>query len=332
MAFWYPKSIPLANLPTRIEKLKTLSEMWGGPEIYVKRDDLTGCTLSGNKVRKLEFAVAEALEAGADTLVTCGGLQSNHARATAVAAAKVGMHSLLILRGEEGSREGGNLFLDRLLGAEVQFITPEAYETVDDLMAGIAETLRKQGRKPYVIPEGASNETGYFGYVRAAEEILEQSRETGLNVDVIVTATGSGGTLGGLVLGCKLFGLKVQPVGINVCSTAEAFQERIHGVIRRMIAKYDWDFDVAKDEIVLIDGYVGEGYALSRPEELALITDVARLEGVVLDPVYTGKAMFGLRDQIRRGRFRKGQRILFLHTGGIFGLFPKQGAFEDAWT
>ena len=331
MTFQYPKSIPLANLPTPITKLERLSEKWGGPEIYAKRDDLTGCALSGNKIRKLEFSVAEAIDLGSDILITCGGIQSNHARATAVTATRVGMESFLVLRGDPPSEFEGNLFLNRLVDAQFQFITKEAYEDVDTIMAEVAEALRKQGKRPYIIPEGASNEIGYFGYIRAAEEISQQLKMMNLKIDTIVLPTGSGGTLGGLLLGQRLFELKAQPRGINVCDTAPYFQDRIHDVILKMISKYGWDLTISKEEITLIDGYVGEGYALSRPEELELIAEVARTEGLILDPVYSGKTMFGLRDQIRRGQFKKGEKILFLHTGGIFGLFISNKLFDVIW-
>jgi len=331
MAFQYPKSIPLANLPTPITKLERLSEKWGGPEIYAKRDDLTGCALSGNKIRKLEFSVAEAIDLGSDILITCGGIQSNHARTTAVTATRVGMESFLVLRGDPPSEFEGNLFLDRLVDAQFQFITKEAYEDVEIIMAEIADTLRKQGKRPYIIPEGASNEIGYFGYIRAAEEISQQLKMMNLKIDTIVLPTGSGGTLGGLLLGQRFFELKAQPWGINVCDTAPYFQDRIHDVILNMISNYGWDLTISKEEITLIDGYVGEGYALSRFEELELIAEVARMEGLILDPVYTGKAMFGLRDQIRRGQFKKGEKILFLHTGGVFGLFINNKLFNDIW-
>jgi len=327
----YPPSIHLANLPTPIEKLEKISALWEGPEIYIKRDDLTGSSLSGNKVRKLEFAVADALKQNADTLITCGGIQSNHARATAVTASRMGMSSFLILRRDRNAKNGGNLFIDELVGADFKFITPEEYKRVDDIMADVAEMLRKKGKKPYIIPEGASNEIGYFGYIRAAEEISKQLKKMKLDIDFIITATGSGGTLGGLILGKKFFDLKTQPIGVNVCDTAIAFQNRIHNVFVKITSTYKWNIKIQKDEISLIDGYVGKGYALSRSEELKFITEVARLEGIVLDPVYTGKAMFGLRDQIYKKHFKKGQKILFIHTGGIFGLFPKRKEFTEVW-
>lgn len=326
MSFQYPQTISLAQRPTPIQKMVRLTEAWDGPEIYMKRDDLTGCLLSGNKVRKLEFSVAEASSQGADTLITCGGIQSNHARATAVVAARLGLKSLLVLRGQERGAPDGNLFLDRLVGATFRFITQEDYKQVDAIMAEAAGEVKERGGTPYIIPEGASNEIGYFGYIRAAQEINEQMREQGLHFDYMVTATGSGGTLGGLVLGREIFHLAPEPLGINVCDTAAFFKNKIHSVFSKMRSRFGWDLTVAKEEIRLIDGYVGRGYALSRPEELELIREVAALEGIVLDPVYTGKAMFGLKDQIRKGFFKPKDKVLFLHTGGIFGLFPVREA------
>jgi len=330
MRFTYPKFIPLANLPTPIEKLERISDAWGGPEIYVKRDDLTGCAVSGNKIRKLVFSVAEALDQGADMLITCGGIQSNHARATAVVAARTGISCRLILWGEPPKSCQGNLLIDRLAGADIQFVPQHSFADMESILADAARQLREKGKRPHIIPEGASNEIGYFGYIQAAEEIQHQLKEMDLEVDYIITAVGSGGTLGGLVLGRIFFGPEAEPIGINVNHTASYFQDRISGIIGRMIEKYGWKLELPKPSIRLIDGYVGKGYAVSRPEELSLIAEVARLEGLILDPVYTGKAMFGLRDQIRKGKFTKGQKVLFLHTGGIFGIFPKYLEFEES--
>jgi D-cysteine desulfhydrase len=330
MKFTYPKFLPLANLPTPIERLERLSNAWDGPDIYVKRDDLTGCAVSGNKIRKLAFSVAEAMDQGADTLITCGGIQSNHARATALVAARIGMACRLILWGEPPKSYQGNLLLDRLVGADIQFIPFDSFSDIESILADTAQQLRQSGKRPYIIPEGASNEIGYFGYIQAAEEIQHQLKEMRLKMDYIITAVGSGGTLGGLVLGQVFFGLNAEPIGINVNHTASYFQDRISGVIDRMIEKCGWKLKLPSSSIRLIDGYVGKGYAVSRPEELSLIAEVARLEGLILDPVYTGKAMFGLRDQIRKRRFTKGQKILFLHTGGIFGVFSKNREFEES--
>lgn len=328
MQLVYPKFLSLAKLPTPIEKLERLSSTWKGPDIYVKRDDLTGCVVSGNKIRKLAFTVAEAVDQGADTLITCGGIQSNHARATAVVAAKMGMACHLVLWGEFPEERTGNLLLDQLVGAEIQFVSQDSAGQMNAILNDTAQQLRQKGKNPYIIPEGASNEIGYFGYIQAAEEIKHQIETLRLSFDAVITAVGSGGTLGGLILGNVFFGLNIEPIGINVNHTAHYFQDRILGVVNQMSKKYHWKLKLSRESIRLIDGYVGKGYAITRPEELSLISEVARLEGLILDPVYTGKAMFGFRDQIRKGRFHKGQKILFLHTGGIFGVFPKNQEFQ----
>ncbi len=324
----FPNSIELAHLPTPIEPLQRLSEELRGPEIFLKRDDLTGCALSGNKIRKLEFSVAEALDQGRDTLITCGAVQSNHSRATAIVAAKLGMKSLLVLRGVEEEVPDGNLFLDRLVGAEVRFITAEEYEVVDDIMANVAEELEKKGGKPYIIPEGASNEIGVWGYVKAAKEIKGQLEEMALTVDSIVIACGSGGTHTGLLLGKKLFGLESRIYGISAGDDKDYLAERISRIFNRTKERFKLDVSLGEGEIEIADDYTGLGYGISRPEETELIRHVALLEGIILDPVYTAKAMFGLRDLIRSGRFKAGERVLFIHTGGIFGLFPQRGLFK----
>lgn len=328
MEFKFPPRIPLANLPTPIEKLARLSEQWGGAEIYVKRDDLTGMVLSGNKIRKLEFVIADALDQGADLLITCGGIQSNHARATAVAATKLGMKSYLVLRGQQGGEADGNLLLDFLVGAKIKYITPEDYSNcVDDIMAELAEELKKDGHHPYIIPEGASNELGAMGYFAATEEIKNQLIEMRLNIDYLICADGSGGTHSGLLLGQKFFKLGYQVLGFNVCDDEAYFVDKISRISKKAIERFNLKIDFKNEDIKILDGYVGEGYALNRQEEIDFIKQVAMTEGLILDPVYTGKALFGIRDQILKGRFKKGEKILFIHTGGLFGLFPKRGLF-----
>jgi len=328
MAFKFPSRITLANLPTPIEKLERISQQWGGPEIYVKRDDLTGMALSGNKIRKLEFVIAEARNQGADLLITCGGIQSNHARATAVAATKLGMKCYLVLRGQEGGEADGNLLLDFLVGAKVKYITPEEYSTrVDEIMAELAEDLKKEGHHPYVIPEGASNELGAIGYLAATEEIKNQLDEMKLDIDYLICAVGSGGTHSGLLLGQKLFKQAYQVLGFNVYDDEAYFVDKISRISRKAIDRFELKVDFKQEDIKIVDGYVGEGYALNRPEEIDFIKQIALTEGLILDPVYTGKVLFGVRDQILKGRFKKGEKILFIHTGGLFGLFPKRNLF-----
>jgi D-cysteine desulfhydrase len=328
-----PKRIALAHLPTPIHRLERMTELLGGPELYVKRDDLTGIGLSGNKVRKLEYLLADAQEQGADTLITCGGIQSNHARATAIAAAQNGLRSVLILRGESVTPYDGNVLLDRMAGAEIRLVTGEEYrQRIDEIMEGVAAELHQGGHRPYIIPEGGSNPVGVWGYIRACQEIGDQLKQMETEVDVIVTAVGSGGTQAGLIIGRELSGWPARVVGFNVCNTAEYFQGLIGRLVAETVKRYDLSVEVSVRDIVLTDGYVGRGYALSRPEELKFIRTMAREEGVFLDPVYTGKAFFGLADQIRKGLFNKKQKILFLHTGGIFGLFTpekREGLFPE---
>ncbi len=327
MSIAFPERHNLAHLPTPIEKLERLSQLLEGPEIYIKRDDLTGIGKTGNKVRKLEFLVAEALREEAQLLITCGGLQSNHARATALTAAKVGLKSHLVLRDSAGSDIDGNLFIDRLVGAKVTSITPQEYEQVDDIMQRLADDYAKQGVKAYVIPEGGSTALGALGYALAIEEAGRQMKAMRMEFDHIISAVGSGGTLAGMLLGKSAYGLKAQIHGINVCDDAPYFQERISNIMREAKRRFGFETSLQKKDIDIIDGYVGKGYGVSRQEEIELIKLVARTEGIILDPVYTAKAMFGLRDQIRKGRFAKQEKVLFWHTGGIFGLFPKRGLF-----
>jgi len=327
MPFEFPERVTLAHAPTPIERLARLEKVFEGPELWVKRDDLTGTGKTGNKVRKLEFLCAEALREKCDVLITCGGVQSNHARATAVAAAKLGMKSHLVLRNSSSGDLDGNLFIDRLVGAEVTFISPQEYEQRDEIMARVADEWTAKGHRPYVIPEGGSNALGALGYAVAVEECARQFKSMKLEFDHIICAVGSGGTLAGMIIGQALYDLKGTLHGFNVCDSAEYFQERISVILREARKLFGLQMSVSKNDIHVIDGYVGKGYALSRQEEIDLIKTAARVEGLILDPVYTGKAMYGLMEEIRKGRFKKGERVLFWHTGGIFGLFPKKNLF-----
>ncbi|MDF2546804.1 MAG: pyridoxal phosphate-dependent enzyme D-cysteine desulfhydrase family [Anaerosolibacter sp.] len=323
-----PSRISLANLPTRIEKLDRLSKELGGPQIYIKRDDQTGSEISGNKIRKLEYVIKEALEQKCDYLITCGGIQSNHARATAAAAAKLGLGASLVLRSGGDDPLEGNYLLDRLFGAEIRFITPEDYrERRMEIMEEVKDRLVQQGYTPYIIPEGASNGIGTFGYYTAMEEILEQERQMGVAFDAIGLAVGSGGTYSGMFLANKMLGHRTKILGINVCDTADYFRDRISNILNDSLRHIDKKLDYSKNEIEIIDGYVGKGYAQSTREELAFIHWFAKLEGIILDPVYTGKGMYGLVNEIRKGNMQAYNNILYIHTGGLFGLFPKKDLF-----
>ena len=327
MKFNYPARTTLGLYPTPIHLLVRLSKDFEGPEIFVKRDDLTGITLTGNKIRKLEFLLAEAQRQKADVVITCGGAQSNHARTTAIACAQLGLRSHLVLKSEGSAALDGNLFLDRLVDAEITFVDNAQYETVDDFMAELAEQYHEKGIKAFVIPEGGSNELGALGYAVAMEEIAQQLADMKLHIDVLVIAVGSGGTYAGLLLGKHFLGLKTEIWGINICDDAVYFEKRIKGILRNAKKKYNLPESIESEAIQIIDGYVGKGYGLSRQEEIEAIKHVARLEGLILDPVYTGKAMYGVKDLIAQGKLQKKQKILFLHSGGIFGLFPKKNLF-----
>lgn len=314
-----PKSIDFANLPTKIEKLERLSNKLG-TEIYIKRDDQTGTEISGNKIRKLEFSVQEALDQGADYLITCGGIQSNHARATAAVAAKLGIGSYLVLRGDEDSDMEGNYFLDKILGSKIKLVTSEEYsEQRAEIMEDLKSELEKEGHKAYIIPEGASNGIGSFGYYKALEEILVQEKELGIKFDAIVTTVGSGGTYAGLYYGNYVNDNNGTIYGINICDDAEHFKDVVKDLLAEMSQYTNEEIKVDKNKIDILDGYVGKGYALSTQEEIEFIQDFAKLEGIILDPVYTGKGMYGLVEEIKKGRFAKDKNILFIHTGGIFG-------------
>lgn len=325
-----PEKIPLANLPTKIDKLERISQQLGGPDIYLKRDDQTGTEVSGNKIRKLEFSIKEALDQGCDTLITCGGPQSNHCRATAAAAARLGLGCILLLREDEAIPQG-NLMMDRLLGAEVRMVSADDFESRHEaIMAAMLDELATQGHKGYLIPMGASNGIGSFGYVACLHEIAEQEKQLGFQFDRIVLAVGSGGTFAGLYYANRLLGRSTVVTGINIAGDAAYFQNTIHGILKESFAYTREPIECQLSDYEIIDGYVGRGYALNQPEELHFIAELAALEGVILDPVYTGKAFRGLVEEIKKGRFAKDEHILFIHTGGLYGAFPKNEEFGQA--
>lgn len=320
--------LKLANLPTRIDPLENTSQ-WLGRNLWIKRDDQTGLELSGNKVRKLEFALAEALAQGADTIVTTGGIQSNHARATAAACVRLGLECHLILAADEKQPLDGNYLLDDLLGARIRLVSARDYaERLSEIMEQAKAALIAQGRTPYLIPVGASNGIGTFGYYAAWQEIMEQEKTLGITFDHVVCAVGSGGTCAGLMLGNAALGSGRQVTGIPIAGDAAYFRDRILAITQEF-SGYQGPIDLPAEQIRLIDGYVGRGYALSTAEELEFLRTFGRTEGIVLDPVYTGKAMRGLLTELEKDShwFQGAENILFIHTGGLFGLFPKRFQF-----
>ena len=315
-----PARLPLALAPTPILPLDRLSRELG-VEIYLKRDDLTGLLESGNKVRKLEFLVGEALAQGADTLITCGTLQSNCCRAVAAVSARLGLRAVLAVKGERPDAYDGNLLLDRLLGADVRYVSDAEFDQSEATMLRIAEEVRARGGRPYVIPESGSNEIGALGYLECAVEIAEQINHGAPRFDAVVISVYSGGSQAGLLMGKQLAGLPAEIVGVPVARPVESVREHVGDTIRAAVRRFGFAIEVPKT-IHLLDGYQGSGRAAVGQPELDAIVRLARSEGVILDPVYTAKAFAGLIDTLRRDPRALGHRVCFIHTGGIFSLFP----------
>ncbi|MDX1734990.1 MAG: D-cysteine desulfhydrase family protein [Halioglobus sp.] len=329
MSLDYPRRIPLAQTPTPLQFLERATDRWGhGHRLWIKRDDLTGCTLSGNKVRKLEFIAAHAVDTGCDTLITCGGLQSNHCRATAFAGAQLGLHVHLLLRGVAPEDAEGNLLLDQLAGATVSCYPKAQYVAeIGKLFTHWQSHYEAQGRRALAIPTGGSDGIGVWGYIAACEELASQFAANGIDDAHIVTATGSGGTQAGLTAGAQLHDLAATVWGVNVCDDEDYFLHKVAADIADLRQRYPQvpELDVRPR---VLDGYVGRGYAVADAPVFERIAELARLEGILLDPVYTGKAFCGMLAEIEAGRFTGTRDIVFVHTGGIFGVFPQRAGFD----
>ncbi len=337
-----PAKLSLAHTPTPLRPLDRISEALGGPRIWLKCDDQTGSAVSGNKIRKLEFLMADALQRGCDTVVTCGGLQSNHCRATAVIAAQLGLACHLVLRGSKdlierpepysveevipaGSGYEGNLLLDALCGAEIDVYSPRYYtHNLRTIFDTVEKRYSELDRNCYSIPTGGSNGLGLWGYIAAAEEMLADFSAHGIKPGAVVCASGSGGTQGGLTLGYHLLESDIVVTGMAVCDSAEYFRRKIIEDVDRWQGLFMSSSPNLSTSLSIqtIDEYIGPGYSMGYPELFECIRWMAKIEGVVLDPVYTGKAFYGLIEQIKKGEFDDESDIVFVHTGGIFGLFP----------
>lgn len=313
--------VTIAHLPTPLESLPRLTSQVTGPELWVKRDDQTGLATGGNKTRKLEFLVADALKHEADTLITCGAAQSNHARQTAAAAAKFGLDRILVLRGERPAEVTGNLLLDHLLAADVVWAGAQPPE---EQMNEVAERVREEGHHPYVVPYGGSNAVGASGYAAAMEELLDQAEGQDLAFDHIVLASSSGGTQAGLVVGARALGYEGRILGISVEPEAAALRETLARLATRTAAHLGLELAFEPLDFVVNDDYLGGGYGVIGDLERDAIRRVASTDGLLVDPVYTGRAFGGLLDLIRRGEFPSDERVLFWHTGGTTGLFGTQ--------
>lgn len=337
----------LAETPTPFEEAPRFSKVLGGPRVFLKRDDATGLALGGNKARKLELLIGEALALGADTVITCGGPQSNHARMTAAAARRSGLNPILVLDGEDPGIRQGNLLLNHLLGAELVF---SGDRKSGDMLEEVAQRVREEGRNPYIVPLGGSNALGALAYMNCVEEIVSQSRTLGVVPKALYVAAGSVGTLAGLILGKMVFNAPFSITGVAVSPGAEAKAERtmelmnqasallksraVPSVVSRGIRpEYRDAFDRfmglspqdLKIHVKIDEGQVGEGYAVPTDSGLEAIRLLARTEGVLTDPVYTGKGLAALVKDIRSGVFSQGDSVIFVHTGGV----PADFAFTD---
>ena len=309
--------VSLGVFPTPFYKLESISAKYG-KNIWIKRDDMCGVALGGNKVRKLEFLLADAKAQGCDTVFTTGGAQSNHAMLTAACAARLGMTCILILKKRGVTEHKGNLVLDDIYGADVRFMNTDSYDDIYAEMHRVGEELAKEGHKSYYIPVGGSNPLGAVGYVNGVREFTVQALAAGIRVGHIVSATGSGGTTAGLLLGAKLFqpGVKVTGIGVD----NDPFEEIVPDLAAKAADILECSFEREQDDFEMVY-HVGQGYAIPNAEDTPHIEELARMEGILLDPVYTGKAWAGMLKLLKEGYFGDEDNIVFVHTGGAAALF-----------
>lgn len=315
--------VRLAALPTVLEAAPRLGKQLG-VDLYIKRDDNTGLAVGGNKARKLEYLVGDALQNGADTLITTGGPQSNHCRMTAAAAAKCGLDCHLVFTGDAIDVRQGNLLLDQLLGAHLHFLGSDDGKLAELRMKELADELKLQGRNPYIVPLGGSNAVGALGYIRAIKEVLDQTDALGLGFDVIIHASGSAGTQAGLLAGIKAFDLPITVIGISVSRSQERLTREVLELCQATLDNAGLKRSIAPAEVIVYDEFVGRGYGVPTELSTEALEMFARLEGVIIDPVYTAKAAAGLLELTRKGVIPAGSKVLFWHTGGSPALFADQ--------
>ena len=313
-----PDKINLAHLPTPLEKLKYRSK-----NFLIKRDDYTGLDFSGNKIRKLEYLLYRAKKRRAEIIFTCGGEQSNHCRATVSAAAKIGMKTKLFLWGDDSKNTEGNLFLDKMYGAEISFLNKKNYNGVNNIMGEECASLFKKGKRVYVIPEGGSTVLGIWGYISFINELSEQVDLT--KVNGILSASGSGGTAAGMLVGAALNKLNIKIYAVNVLYSKEELRKKIMFLAEGVIEEYNLNCTLDESNLVIIDGYSNEGYKNINDNKVKLVTSLSKETGILLDPTYTGKAFTAYYDNfLSKG---KGNKVIFLHSGGLFGAFAKRGKY-----
>ena len=315
----------LGRLPTPLEKVSNLSEKIGVPHLYFKRDDLIGIGYGGNKVRKLEFLLAEAVSKGADTIITTGGVQSNFTRETTACAAKLGLKTILVLIGEEPEEYRGNLLLEKLMGADIHFVTAEGLDDgvlkAGELMESLSSEQKAKGHTSYILPVGGSTPLGCIGFAHAFLELDEQAKDLGISVDYVFVATGSGGTQAGLIVGKEIVQSPAEIVGIRVGKMFEPFTKMIADKATETAQVLGLKRTFDAEEVIAYIDFVGKGYDIPTKEANHAIQVVAQTEAIFLDPVYTGKAMAGLRGLVERGEISRDDTVVFWHTGGDPALF-----------
>lgn len=323
--------VSLAHLPTPFTEMPRLAREVGGPRLFVKRDDATGLAFGGNKTRKLEFALGDAQAKGADVIVTCGGLQSNHVRQTAAAATRLGLECHAVVASpfagpSDAYTSSGNLLLDRVLGVELHRL-PDGAEDYGSAVDSLAHELRAAGRAPYVVPLGASYGIGALGYVEAADELLDQCAAADVHPSHVFLATGSAGTHGGLLAGLRRAGVATKVIGIAVSGTAAGKRALVGDIVAQTAAELQIEMPVTEEDVIVRDEWVGPGYGITTPEGISAVQRLARVEGILLDPVYTGKAMAGMLAILEGGELESARDVVFLHTGGAPGIFAYPDAF-----
>lgn len=318
-----PPRFQLAMVPTPLETLFIAPSSESGVEIFIKRDDLTGSELSGNKIRKLEFIFYDAVSCRSDIILTCGGVGSNHCRAVAAIAARIGIDCELTLMGKPPAIPDGNLLLNSLYKTKTRYITVSEYEkNIDNILTKRANTLIKRGRNPYIIPEGASNPLGVWGYFLAGLELKKQLDTAGIKADYITCAVGSGGTYTGLLAASLYLKWPVKIIGFAVNRNSAYFTDKITDLIERFIRTYKVNLSFKQSAIIIDDGYIGPGYAKISNKEALFIKKIAANTGIILDPAYTSKSMLGLFDYIKKGKVNPNSNVVFIHTGGLLSIFP----------
>ena len=316
----HKQKLSFAGFPTPLQQMPRLSKALNGPRLFVKRDDMTDLAYGGNKARKLEFLFADAKNKGADTMISVGAIQSNCACMVASASRRLGMKPVLVLVGKEPDVADGNLLLDKLLSADIHFIDDYGPH-VEEYMNKLANKLRAKGHKPYLIPAGASIPSTVPGYALAMEELVNQFKKLGEPLDAVVCACGTGGTQAGLIFGAKLLDVEAKIVGASVFASKADASATVSRLVNGAAELFDVDVSIAPEDVAVFDDYIKEGYGILNKEVTDALKFVAETEGIFIDPVYTGKAMVMLMDQIKKGYFKKDDNVVFFHTGGLPALF-----------